>query len=48
MWKRDPRPIKVICEGKCKFISEAKGNEFDCPQEPLPDATMEPSVGKAC
>jgi hypothetical protein len=28
----------VICEGKCKFIGEAKWNEFDCAKGPLPDA----------
>jgi hypothetical protein len=38
MCRRDPRPVMVIDEGKCQFIGEAKGNEFDCPQEPLPDA----------
>jgi hypothetical protein len=38
MWKRDQRPVMVIAEGKCKSIGEAKGNEFDGVQEPLPDA----------
>ena len=38
MRKRDPRPVKVIDEGKCQLIGEAKGNEFDGVQEPLPDA----------
>jgi hypothetical protein len=40
MWKRDPRPVMVMDEGKCKcqFIGEAKCNEFDGVQEPLSDA----------
>ena len=38
MRKRDPRPVMVIDEGKCQLIGEAKGNEFDGVQEPLPDA----------
>ena len=38
MRKRDPRPVIVIDEGTCQLIGEAKGNEFDGVQEPLPDA----------
>jgi hypothetical protein len=38
MGKRDPRPVMVIDEGKCQLIGEAKSNEFDGVQEPLPDA----------
>jgi hypothetical protein len=38
MRKRDPTPVMVIDEGKCQLIGEAKGNEFDGVQEPLPDA----------
>ena len=37
MRKRDARPVMVIDEGKCQLIGEAKGNEFDGVQEPLPD-----------
>jgi hypothetical protein len=29
MWKRDPKPVKVMDEGKCQFIGEVKCNEFD-------------------
>ena len=38
MGKRDPRPVMVIDEGKCQLMGEAKSNEFDGVQEPLPDA----------
>jgi hypothetical protein len=38
MRKRDPRPVMVIDEGACQLIGEAKSNEFDGVQEPLPDA----------
>ena len=38
MRKRDSKPVMVIDEGKCQLISEAKCNEFDGVQEPLPDA----------
>ena len=38
MRKRDPRPVMVMDEGTCQLIGEAKGNEFDGVQEPLPDA----------
>ena len=38
MRKRDARPVMVIDEGTCQLIGEAKSNEFDGVQEPLPDA----------
>jgi hypothetical protein len=38
MRKRDPTPVMVIDEGKCQLIGEAKGNEVEGVQEPLPDA----------
>ena len=38
MRKRDPTPVMVIDDGKCQLIGEAKGNEFDDVQAPLPDA----------
>jgi hypothetical protein len=38
MSTRDPKPVMVIGEGKCKLIHEAKCNQFDCSQEPLPES----------
>jgi hypothetical protein len=38
MSTRDPRPVMVIGEGKSTLIHEAKCNECDCLQEPLPES----------
>ena len=35
---RDPKPVIVMGEGKSKLIYEAKCNECDCLQEPLPES----------
>lgn len=37
MSTRDPKPVIVMGEGKSKLVHEAKCNECDCLQEPLPE-----------
>ena len=37
MWRHDTRAVKVIADGKCKFIGETKWDKSDYVQEPLPE-----------